>query len=274
MNTHFPKISVISPSYNQAQYLETTIRSVLNQEYPSLEYIIIDGGSTDGSADIIRRYSSHFSYWVSEKDNGQSHAINKGFAKASGEIMCWLNSDDYFEHDTLSFVADYFTANPGVDVLCGGKHNVDAEGNIVETFKGHYTGRRQLASYWRGYKMHQPSIFWRRRVYEQIGDLDERLHLTMDFDYWLRMSRKFELRSVDRALSYATIHPQQKTGDNFAGYKRAQLRDVMRYYGSPLTRRDWDIRMRLYAYLPEYLAKTMVKMMLRYLIRHKRATSK
>lgn len=263
MKTHSPKISVISPSYNQAQFLETTIRSVLDQHYPSLEYIMIDGGSTDGSAEIIRRYSIHFAYWISENDNGQSHAINKGFAKASGEIMCWLNSDDYFEHDTLSFVAGYFSAHPEVDVLCGGKHNVDAAGGIVGTYEGRYCGRRQLASFWRGYTMHQPSIFWRRRVYEKIGDLDERLHLTMDFDYWLRMSRGFELRSVERALSRTTLHPQQKTADNYEGYKRAQLRDVIRHFGSPFTRRDWDIRLGLYAYLPEYFARTLAKKVLR-----------
>ena len=243
-----PKITVISPSYNQAQYLERTITSVLNQDYPNLEYIVFDGGSTDASVDIIRRYADRIAYWKSEKDRGQSHAINKGFEKSTGDILCWLNSDDSFTPGTLNFVGEFFASHPEVDVLCGDVHTLDPDGTITGTFKGSYTGRNSLVSYWRGYHMHQPSTFWRRRVYEKLGNVNETLHLTMDFDYWLRMSRHYKIQSVDRVLSGATIHAAAKT-NSYNDYKIAQLRTVVRLYGSPFSLRDWDVRPMVYRHL-------------------------
>jgi glycosyltransferase involved in cell wall biosynthesis len=256
-NVAFPKISVISPSYNQAQYLETTIKSVLDQAYPNLEYIVIDGGSSDGSADIIRKYAGRLAHWVSEKDRGQSHAINKGFARSTGDILCWLNSDDFFEPGTLQYVADFFTNHPDVDVLCGGIHTVDPTGAITGSAPASYTGPAGLASYWHGYNMHQASIFWRRKVYEAIGPLNENLHLTMDFDYWLRMAGAFQIQSVDRILSRITMHPAQKTND-YSRYARAQLRTVLRHHGSPLRLDGWDVRLAL----AEHLARTCARKLL------------
>ena len=144
-----PKISVITPSYNQAQFLERTIRSVIEQDYSNREYIIIDGGSSDASADIIRRYADRLTYWVSEKDNGQAHAINKGFAKASGNLLCWLNSDDFYEPDTLPFIADYFKSNPEVDVVCGGTCQVDRRRDDMYT-RGGLRGASAASQHWRG----------------------------------------------------------------------------------------------------------------------------
>jgi glycosyltransferase involved in cell wall biosynthesis len=248
MTTHLPKISVVTPSYNQGQYLETTIRSVLNQGYPNLEYIIVDGGSTDNSVEIIKRYEKHLAWWISAKDRGQSHAINKGFARCTGNLMCWLNSDDAFETGTLHYVAGRFAAEPSIDTICGGVRFVDAAGTTgLESSR--YDSRRQLIEFWRGYHIHQPSVFWRRRVYDVLGGVDERLYLTMDYDYWLRMSRRFHLVAVNRVLSSAMQHPGQKTSDNFIGYRRAQLRSVLNHFGSPITFRDWDVRLAIYAHV-------------------------
>ncbi|MEZ5010012.1 MAG: glycosyltransferase family 2 protein [Chitinophagales bacterium] len=113
------KISIITPSYNQAEFLEDTITSVLHQNYPNLQYIIIDGGSSDGSVEIIKKYENQIDYWISEKDSGQTHAINKGFSKVTGDIICWLNSDDIYFDYTLSAVANYFNENPDIDILWG-----------------------------------------------------------------------------------------------------------------------------------------------------------
>jgi glycosyltransferase involved in cell wall biosynthesis len=258
MTTHLPKISVITPSYNQAQYLETTIRSVLNQGYANLEYIIVDGGSTDNSVEIIKRYEKHLAWWVSEKDRGQSNAINKGFGRCTGDLMCWLNSDDAFETGTLDYVASHFAADPSIDTICGGVRSIDAAGAAGDEFPGRYDSRRQLIEFWRGYYIHQPSVFWRRRVYDVLGGVDERLYLTMDYDYWLRMSSRFHLVAVNRVLSSATKHPRQKTSDNFIGYRRAQLRSVLRHFGSPMTFRDWDVRLVIYS----HVIKTCLKLTL------------
>ncbi len=258
--TQWPRISVITPSYNQAQFLERTLLSVLDQKYPALEYIVIDGGSNDASKEIIARSDNRLAFSISEKDSGQSNAINKGLARTTGEILCWLNSDDFYPPGTLEFVGRHFADHPNVDVICGHTQAVDVAGKPLDFWRGAFDGRRQLAEYWHGYSMHQPSIFWRRRVYEAIGLLDENMHLTMDYDYWLRMAdRGFNIASVDRILACATVHPDQKTNDGFVGYKRAQLRIALRRFGSPFAFRDWDIRLSLYW----HLLKTSIKLLIR-----------
>ena len=255
---HLPKISVITPSYNQAQYLETTIRSVLDQAYPNLEYIVVDGGSSDNSVEIIKRYEKYLAWWISEKDRGQSHAINKGFARSTGDLMCWLNSDDAFETGTLDYVASHFGADPSVDAICGGVRFVDEAGATLVEVPARYDSRRQLIEFWRGYHIHQPSVFWRRKVYDMLGGVDEQLYLTMDYEYWLQLSNRFRLVAVDRVLSRATTHPAQKTADNFIGYRRAQLRSVLKHFGSPITLRDWDVRLAIYT----HVVKTGLKLVL------------
>jgi glycosyltransferase involved in cell wall biosynthesis len=242
------KFSIITPSFNQAAYLEETIVSVLEQRYPDLEYIVIDGGSRDGSVDIIRKYEKHLTYWVSEKDKGQSDAINKGFRRATGDAIAWLNSDDLYPPGTLNLVADLFR-DEAIDAISGHVQIVDAAGRSPVIYRGHYGGRAALAKYWKGYMMHQPSIFWRRKVYQAVGELDESLYYTMDFDYWLRISEQFSFHNVDKVLSIARAHAEAKTGDGFLGYRKGQLKDVLRYFGSPLTFRDWNARLAIYNHL-------------------------
>lgn len=236
-----PRISVVIPSYNQAAFIEKTLRSVLLQRYPKLECIVIDGGSTDGSVDVIRRYAPWLSHWVSEPDRGQSHAINKGFARATGEVLCWLNSDDYYPPHTLGIVGERLANGTGVFALVGHCLKVHTDGRPPALLEGRYEGRRRLLEFWKGYRMHQPAIFWRREVFERVGNLDESLHLIMDFDYWARIARLYSFANVDEVLACAHYHDAAKTGDEYAGYHR-DLRDLAtRYWGSKWAPEFWSL---------------------------------
>jgi glycosyltransferase involved in cell wall biosynthesis len=238
----WPRITVVTPSFNQGQFLEQTIRSVLLQGYPNLEYIVIDGGSTDESVEIIKKYESHLAYWVSERDRGQSHAINKGFERASGEIMCWLNSDDFYLPSTLRTVAENLSDDTGAFAVVGHCVQVYEDGRPPYHGEGQFEGIERLLKFWKGYQMHQPSIFWRREVFEKVGYLDESQHYIMDFDYWVRMARHFEFKNINRELSCATYHSNAKTADDFVRYKRELRQHATEYWPSPFTLTYWKLR--------------------------------
>lgn len=201
-------ISVVTPSYNQADYLEDTIRSVIQQPGVQLEYIIIDGGSTDDSVDIIRQYEGHISYWVSEPDAGQSHAINKGFERATGDILCWLNSDDMFEPEALQQVAASF-ANPDVMWLAGAAGLTDSSGNLLETRQPELVEPSVFLN-WTMHWFPQPSVFWRRALWDKAGILDRELHYCMDLDLWWRMYQTSPPLIVNKVLSRYRYHDTAK----------------------------------------------------------------
>ncbi len=238
-----PTISVITPSYNQGGFIEQTIRSVLLQQYPKLEYIVIDGGSTDGSVDVIRRYDSWLAYWVSERDRGQAQAINKGFLRSTGQVICWLNSDDYFLPGALLTVGKLLADQTGNHALAGHCLKVYQDGRPAVTLEGRYENRRRLLEFWKGYQMHQAAIFWRREVFEKIGLLDEELHLILDFDYWARISRHFDFVNVDYVFAACNYHDEAKTGDEYAGYHRDLKKYARRYWGSPFSAEYWRLRL-------------------------------
>lgn len=237
-----PKISVVTPSYNQAGFLEQTIRSVLLQGYPNLEYIIIDGGSADGSVDVIRKYEPWLSHWVSERDRGQSHAINKGFGRATGEILCWLNSDDYYLPNALSAVGAALSKGSGNFAVAGHCLKVYQDGRPTVKLEGRYENRRRLLQFWKGYQMHQPAIFWRREVFEKVGWLDEELHMIMDFDYWARISAHFEFANIDRVLVACNYHTRAKTGDEYRQYHADLKSFAARYWGSKFSAEFWRLQ--------------------------------
>jgi glycosyltransferase involved in cell wall biosynthesis len=238
----WPRLSVVTPSYNQGHFLEQTIRSVLLQRYPNLEYIVIDGGSSDASVEVIKKYEAYLAHWVSEPDRGQSHAINKGFALATGEVICWLNSDDYYVPGTLQTVATHLAEGSGNFAVVGHCMQVYADGSAPIKGIGRFDGLRRLLQFWKGYQMHQPSIFWRREVYEKIGLIDERQHYIMDFDYWVRMARHYRFENIDRVLSCATYHAEAKTGDDFAKYHEELRRQATRYWPSPFSAGYWYLK--------------------------------
>jgi len=235
----WPRISVVTPSFNQGRFIEQTIRSVLLQRYPNLEYIIIDGGSADESVELIRKYENRLAYSVSEPDRGQSHAINKGLARATGEIICWLNSDDYYPPGALRVVAETLASGTGNFALVGHCLKVFDDGREPVVLEGRYENRLRLFQFWKGYLMHQPAIFWRREVFESVGYLDEDLDLIMDFDYWARISREFDFVNVDRVLACANFHGEAKTGDDYEAYHADLRRLGPRLFGSRLSSDYW-----------------------------------
>lgn len=206
------KISIITPSFNQAQYLEQTIDSVLSQNYPNLEYILIDGGSTDGSLDIIKKHEKYLAYSVSEKDSGQSHAINKGIAKATGEVINWLNSDDYYEPDALKVIGDFFS-DPTSQVLCA-KSNIIENGKIMRQSNGTDLYENNLAKTIGWARTDQPETFFRQSAFQQIGPLNENLHYVMDREWWMRYLFHFGLDGIKRINNIVVnfrLHSQSKT---------------------------------------------------------------
>jgi glycosyltransferase involved in cell wall biosynthesis len=215
-------ISIITPSFNQAQYLEQTIHSVLSQGYPNLEYIVIDGGSTDGSVDIIRKYAKHLHYWVSEKDSGQSEAINKGLRRATGEVINWLNSDDYYQPNALATVAGAF-ADPAVNVLCGRSRLFAGNDATVRYSPGTdvYPGNLAKTIGWA--RIDQPETFFRRSAMLRVGPLDTRLHYVMDRDWWIRYLFTFGLsgiRQLPQVLVNFRLHDTSKTVSQAVAFQR------------------------------------------------------
>jgi glycosyltransferase involved in cell wall biosynthesis len=217
----YPKISIVTPSYNQGKYIEQTIRSIINQGYPNLEYIIIDGGSTDNTIEIIKKYESHISYWVSERDNGQSDAINKGLRKCTGDIFNWINSDDYLQEDALFKIAEYFIKNPSTDMLCGwcsffGEDTLPQKlQHRTEIFE---TVEETLAEQ----RINQPASFYKLSIIKSLGGVNEQLHYVMDLDLWFRYlcSRgQDKILLVDDLFAYFRLHNQSKTVSVLEGFR-------------------------------------------------------
>lgn len=207
----WPKISIVTPSFNQGVYLEKTIRSVLLQGYPNLEYIIIDGGSTDQSVDIIKKYESLIDFWVSEKDRGQSHAINKGLKKATGELFGWLNSDDYYLPGVLFKFAKAYLESPSSGAFYGQGHKVDVNGNIIYTPVLKTINYENLFKWCEDYNFMQPSCLFTKNSWINCGPLDENIHIALDVDFWIRIAKHYPFVKIDESLSFATTHPNAKT---------------------------------------------------------------
>ena len=207
----WPRISVVTPSYNQGAYIGETIRSVLEQDYPHVEYIITDGGSTDETVAVIRQYEDRIHYWVSEPDRGQTHAIAKGWEQATGQIICWLNSDDWYYPGALATVARTFVENPGLQWLNGGVLNgYDADSIHHE----HVPSNSSLAECLgrRKYGFHQPGMFWTPQLLEQAGPLDESLHFCFDHDLWCRaLAAGIEPLRVPQPFTFFRLHRESKT---------------------------------------------------------------
>lgn len=202
-------ISIVTCSFEQGRYLDAAIRSVLDQRYPALEYIVVDGGSTDDSVEIIRRHESALASWVSEPDRGQTDALIKGFARATGDIFGWLCSDDLLLPGALHAVNDYFEAHPDVMAAYGDAIWIDGEGRFLRPKKEAFFSRFVLL-HDHNY-VPQPSMFWRRQLYEAVGGLDPRFDLAMDADLWDRFSEQTRIGRIPRYLSCMRYYPQQKT---------------------------------------------------------------
>lgn len=227
-----PKISVITPTLNRADYLEQTILSVLNQNYPDLEYLVIDGGSTDGTLDILRRYSGHLHY-LSEKDRGQSDALNKGLNLVSGEIIAYLNADDEYEPNALLRVAQFFTQNPQASWVTGKCRIINEYGQeilrSITLYKNLLLSTRSLTLLLIVNYISQPATFWRREVIDRVGYFDLNLSAVMDYDYWLRISKIYRLYVIQDYLARFRMHSSSKTVVSALSEWDEELRMVRQY---------------------------------------------
>jgi glycosyltransferase involved in cell wall biosynthesis len=203
-----PRISIVTPSFNQGQYLEQTIRSVLEQGYPNLEYIICDGGSTDNSVEIIKKYEKHLTYWCSEKDRGQSHAINKGFERATGDLYAYINSDDYFLPGAFDRVASAY--QDGGRFIVGWSQYLEPNGD----FRPYPVQQHSEPSDWLVKNpIPQQSSFWASSLWKKLGAFREDLHYSFDYEYWLRLRFKENVgpHVVHQCLAIFRLHDASKT---------------------------------------------------------------
>lgn len=223
-----PKVSIVTVCYNHVQFLEDCIRSVVEQDYPNLEYIIIDGASTDGSVDIIRRYADHLAYWISEPDKGQTDALIKGFRRATGAIEGWINSDDMLGPGALREVANFFMRHPQAQAVTGDVKLIHADGSTWRI-------QRQLPFIrflWLNDHNYigQSSTFWKRSLYERVGGLDASFDLAMDGDLFGRFADVTRLHKVRNVWSRFRVYDQQKTCQLSAQGQAETLRIRTRYY--------------------------------------------
>lgn len=207
-----PLVSIVTPSYNQAAYLEEAMSSVFAQDYPSIEYIVIDGASTDGSVELIRRRAGDLAYWVSEPDRGQADAINKGFARASGKYMAWLNADDRLKPGAVSEAVAFLESHREIGMVYGDADFIDARGRIIGRFRARQTDYRRLL---RGYvHIPQQAAFWRAELWRQVGPLDPGLTFAMDYDLWVRLAKISSLHYHPRLWGEFRLHADSKTIQN------------------------------------------------------------
>jgi glycosyltransferase involved in cell wall biosynthesis len=202
-----PLVSIVTPSYNQDKYIEQTLRSVLEQDYPRIEYLVVDGMSKDSSVEIIKKYADQLTWWVSEKDSGQGEAINKGLSRAQGDIIAWLNSDDYYLPGTLSKVVKVFEENPDVVMVYGDMLAVDEHGQTTNTLKYNQLSLQDLLCF---QIIGQPSVFFRREVLEQTGFIDTTFHFLLDHHLWIRIAQQGKILYVPQVWSAARYHAEAK----------------------------------------------------------------
>lgn len=204
------KISIVTPSYNQGGFIEETIQSVVTQCYPSKEYFVFDGGSADETPEVLNRYNKQIDHWVSEKDRGQSHAINKGLKMVTGDIVGWLNSDDYYSPGAFEQIAGAFKNNPEADLIYFDVRNFSQSGSTLYRHQASYSEEWFLTKVC----LHQPGVFWRKSLMDRIGYLDESLHYVMDFDYWIRAYLNAQLSHIPLVVANFRLHNSSKTIDD------------------------------------------------------------
>lgn len=222
-----PLVSVVTPCFNAARFIEETIASVLGQKYPRVEYIVMDGGSTDGTLDVLARYAGRLRYY-SQKDGGQADAVNRGFALTEGEIFTFLNADDTYLPDSIARAVEGFDRHPEAAVVYGDAWHVDENGSAIsrypaEPFDGARLARRCIIC--------QPAAWIRRQAFAECGGLDARLHFALDYDLWIRLARRHSLVKIDSVLANSRLHAAAKTVGQTAGAMRETIDVLRQHYG-------------------------------------------
>jgi glycosyltransferase involved in cell wall biosynthesis len=200
-------VSIVTPSFNQAPYLELAIASVLQQDHPEIEYMLVDGGSTDGSLEIIKRHAGQFAWWVSERDAGQAEAINKGFTHAHGEIAAWLNSDDAYLPGAVSAAVAVFEANPSAVMVYANMRAVDENGRITNALTYRQLSLQELLCF---EIIGQPAVFMRRAAFDRVGGLDTSFRFLLDHQLWIKLAAQGRVQHVDQTWAIARYHPMAK----------------------------------------------------------------
>lgn len=255
MKTQLPLVSIVTPSFNQARYLDAAIQSVLSQNYPRLEYIVVDGGSTDGSQEIIRKYSNKLAWWVSEKDKGQTEALNKGFARAKGEILAWLNSDDMYLPGAVTSAVQFFQDHSQPGLVYGDANFINESGQLIGKFHAAQTNLHLLRQ---GYvHIPQQASFFRGDLWRSVGPLDPTFYFAMDYDLWVRIAARSDVKYVPQTWANFRLHTAGKTiaADDrcWPEMLRVHYRDgggflsviVAKYYVRKLIAPLWNWRRRL-----------------------------
>jgi len=202
-----PLVSIVTPSYNQADYLEFTMQSVLHQDYENIEYLVVDGNSNDGSQEIIQKYADQLAWWISEQDQGQADAINKGFRRASGDIVAWLNSDDLYLPGAVSAAVELFEKNPDVSVVYGDAVSADSQGRLLNELKFDTWGTADFLQF---KIICQPAVFMRRSALEKVGYLDTSYHFFLDHQLWVRLSREYKFLHNPEIWAVSRYHAAAK----------------------------------------------------------------
>jgi glycosyltransferase involved in cell wall biosynthesis len=245
-----PLVSIITPSYNQGQFLPETIQSVLSQDYPRLEYMIIDGGSTDNSVEVIRKYADQLTWWVSERDKGQPDALNKGFAHATGEILAWLNSDDTYQPGAIREAVEYMLSHPGVSMVYSGANLIDESGKYLGRFPAKQTDYRRMLT--GSVNIPQASTFFWKHLWKQVGPLDLTLKYAFDYDLWVRLAKLAPVVYIPRVWANFRLHEAGKTvylDDRcYPEMIRVSQRETGKKVSSLVLR--WYLRRLTYAWLP------------------------
>ncbi len=254
MSASGPLVSIVTPSFNQARFVEAAMDSVLSQSYPSIEYIVVDGGSGDGTVDIIRRYGSRLAWWISESDRGQTDAINKGMAHANGAILAWLNSDDVYLPGAVAAAVDCFKEYPEAGLIYGDADYINEAGRPIGKFPAAQTDYRRLRQ---GYvHIPQQAAFFRGDLWRTVGPLDPSYYFAMDYDLWVRIAQRAQLKYVQQTWANFRLHSGGKTiaADDrcWPEMLRVHYRDggsflsaiVARYYLRRLVAPIWNWRRR------------------------------
>ncbi len=230
-------VSIVTPSFNQAAYLEQAICSVLDQSYREFEYMVVDGGSTDGSLDIIRKYASRLAWWTSSQDQGQADAINQGMRRARGEIVAWLNSDDYYLPGALQGAVEALAAHPGAAMIYGDMLAVDQDGRTINSFRYRQLRLEDLLCF---QIIGQPAVFMRRAAFERSGGLELSLNFLLDHQLWLRIASQGEMIHIPQTWAAARYHPRAKNLAQATGFGREAFRILDWAAQEPALRPAWQ----------------------------------